>query len=207
MAVRIEICAPLGTGKSVLAKALAQHQGWTLVEEPVANHPFLADFYKDPQKHAFESAAFFALAYINNVKKTLQHNTIFDAGNILNQSYYALPAKTPEEKAAMDQLDALADSLPKPDLILYLNYPSEKILKRVQGRGRSIENGIPESYIQDLQQEIRRRLNDPANKIPVLTINMEEFDVLHRPEDVQKISKLIAQKLTLRPITPSAPQP
>lgn len=90
----------------------------------------------------------------------------------------------------------LADALPKPDLIIYLDYPAPKILERIKGRGRDIKKDVPESYIQDLQREIIQRLNDPSNTTPVLILNMEELDVIKNPDDVQKIVKMITQKLS-----------
>ena len=198
MGIRIEFCAPLGAGKSTFAKAIADYYGWTLVEEPADNHPFLADFYKDHEKYGFDKDAFFALAYINNVKKFSSQNTLFDAGNLLNQSYNTLMPVTDAEKAAINSLYVLTDALPKPDLLIYLEYPSKKILERVRQRGRDIEKDVSESYIQDLQHEIIRRLDDPANTTLVLKLDMEEFDLIKRPEDIKKIAGLIEKKIGIR---------
>jgi len=190
--MRIEFCGPMGIGKTTMAKALADYYHWTFVEEASVDHPFLPAFYKNPQKYGFEKDAYFALAYINNVKKYIGNNTIFDAGHLGGQSYSALTPKTATEKASMDTLYAQAETL-KPDLIIYLDYPVEKIVARIAQRGRAMEKGIPESYIRDLKNEMDKRL--PKANAPVLRLNMEEFDVINRPEDVRKIARLINDKL------------
>jgi len=190
--MRIEFCGPMGIGKTTMAKALADYYHWTFVEEASVDHPFLPGFYKNPQKYGFEKDAYFALAYINNVKKYIGNNTIFDAGHLGGQSYNALTSKTPEEQAAMRALYAHADTL-KPDLIIYLDYPVDKILARIASRGRDMEDGIPESYIRDLKNEMEKRLSS-ANA-PVLRLNMEEIDLIARPDDVRKIARLVNEKL------------
>lgn len=190
--MRIEFCGPMGIGKTTMAKALAEYYHWTLVEEASVDHPFLPAFYKNPQKYGFEKDAYFALAYINNAKKYIGNNTIFDAGHLGGQSYSALTSKTAAEKASIDALYAQADTL-KPDLIIYLDYPVEKIIERIASRSREMEKDIPESYIRGLKNEMEKRL--PKANAPVLRLNMEEFDVVNRPDDVRKVAKLINDKL------------
>ena len=202
--MRIEFCAPMGTGKTTVAKALADYYGWKLVEEPVADHPFLEDFYTDPRKYGFENAAFFTVNYIHNVKKLACENTIYDAGHLGNQSYNALSQKTHEEEAAMSGLYAAADALPKPDLIIYLDYPTDKILERITSRGREMEKDVPASYICDLKGEMERLINN-ANA-PVLRLRLEEFDVVARPDDVKKIARMIGEKLK-KPAPTKRPTP
>jgi deoxyadenosine/deoxycytidine kinase len=203
--MRIEFCGPMGAGKTTVAKALADYYGWTLVEEPVAGHPFLEDFYTDPRKYGFENAAFFTVNYIHNVKKLERENTIYDAGHLGNQSYNALSQKTPSEEAAMSGLYAAATALPKPDLIIYLDYPTDKILERITSRGREMEKDVPASYIRDLKDEMKQRL-DKANA-PILRLRLEEFDVVARPDDVKKIARLVTDKLKTKYAAPKRPAP
>lgn len=192
--MRIELCAPLGTGKTAVAKALAAHYGWTLVREPDEGHPFLADFYDAPEKYGFESAAFFVLAHIHAVKKHENENTVFDAGHILHQCYWALARKNDHETTAMEKLYGLAETLPKPDLIVELSYPVDKTLERVRTRNRDIEKGVGADYIEGLQREIRTRLGGQS-QTPVLVIDMERFDVVKHPQDAAGIARLVDEKL------------
>ena len=203
--MRIEFCGPMGAGKTTVAKALADYYGWKLAEEPVAEHPFLKDFYTDPRKYGFENAAFFTVNYIHNVKKLECENTIYDAGHLGNQSYNALSQKTPAEEAAMSGLYAAADALPKPDLIIYLDYPTDKILERIASRGREMEKDVPASYIRDLKAEMEQRLNN-TNAL-VLRLKLEEFDVIARPDDVKKIAWMVGEKLKTKYAAPKRPAP
>lgn len=204
--MRIELCAPLGTGKTAVAQALAQHWGWTLVREPDEGHPFLADFYAEPAKYGFESAAFFALAHIHAIKKHENENAVFDAGHILHQCYWALAKKDGHETRAMEKLYALAETLPKPDLIIELCYPVDKTLERVRARNRDIEKDVGADYIEGLQREIKTRLGGQS-QVPVLVVDMERFDVVKRPHDIAEIARLVDEKLNpARRLAPAAGQ-
>ena len=42
----ITVAGNIGAGKSTLVKLLSERLGWQPFYEPVANNPYLADFYK-----------------------------------------------------------------------------------------------------------------------------------------------------------------
>jgi deoxyadenosine/deoxycytidine kinase len=55
----VAVAGNIGVGKSTLVEMLCEKLGWTPFFEPVAENPYLADFYKDMQAWAFHSQIFF----------------------------------------------------------------------------------------------------------------------------------------------------
>ena len=55
----ITIAGNIGVGKSTLTDLLSQKLGWKPVYEAVEENPYLADFYLDMKRWAFQSQAFF----------------------------------------------------------------------------------------------------------------------------------------------------
>ena len=55
----IAVAGNIGVGKSTLVEMLCAKLDWTPFFEPVAENPYLADFYKDMQTWAFHSQIFF----------------------------------------------------------------------------------------------------------------------------------------------------
>ncbi len=202
--MRIEICAPLGTGKTTLATRLATRLGWGVSQEAVEQHPYLKSFYSDPVKYGYETSVFFALDHIHRVKKMADQNTIFDAGHLLNQSYDALRPMKEAERENLKEIYKVVDSLPPPDLIIVLDLPSSMIMDRIRGRKRDIENGLPEEYIVNLQKEINKSVASLSPSVPVLRLDARDINLITSPEDIEKVVTSVAQKITLGTFNGSA---
>ncbi|CAG0904426.1 unnamed protein product, partial [Darwinula stevensoni] len=111
--ITIEGC--IGAGKTTLSKMLAQEFNAQLILEQFEDNPFLPGFYQDPERHAFPKSLIFA-----------------------NQNL-----KSDEAKLYRMLFDIINPSLPKPDLIIYLYAPVEKLLSNIKHRGRDYEQSIP----------------------------------------------------------------
>ena len=55
----VAIAGNIGVGKSTLVAMLCQRLGWQPFYEPVAENPYLADFYQDMRTWSFHSQIFF----------------------------------------------------------------------------------------------------------------------------------------------------
>ena len=51
----IVVDVPIGVGKTTLVRRLSEHFSARLLLEIVEENPFLSDFYKDPEKFAFQT--------------------------------------------------------------------------------------------------------------------------------------------------------
>src|SRR4030065_1568769 len=70
---------PIGVGKTSLAKILAQMFGARLIQEEVANNPFLERFYEDRRKYAFQTQLYFLLSRYRQQRDLAQGN-LFEKG-------------------------------------------------------------------------------------------------------------------------------
>ena len=57
--MHIAIAGNIGCGKTTLTKMLAKHYGWTPMFEPVDHNPYLADYYADMARWAFNLQIYF----------------------------------------------------------------------------------------------------------------------------------------------------
>ena len=57
--MHIAIAGNIGSGKTTLTKKLAKRYNWTPQFEPVDNNPYLADYYKDMNRWAFNLQIYF----------------------------------------------------------------------------------------------------------------------------------------------------
>jgi deoxyadenosine/deoxycytidine kinase len=71
----VAVAGNIGVGKSTLVALLCQNLGWQPFYEPVAENPYLADFYADMRTWAFHSQIFFLTHRLRMHRQLLAHPT------------------------------------------------------------------------------------------------------------------------------------
>src|SRR5512139_4218418 len=71
----VAVAGNIGVGKSTLVKLLCQRLGWEPFYEPVAENPYLADFYENMRAWAFHSQIFFLTHRLRAHRQLLDHPT------------------------------------------------------------------------------------------------------------------------------------
>ena len=91
-----------------------------------------------------------------------------------------------------DKLYALlAESVPRPDLVVYLQAPTEVLLKRIRTRGRPEESRLGEEYLAEVNRAYNHYFFHYA-QTPLLVVNTTDLDFARRPEDIEDLMKQIA---------------
>ena len=75
----IAIEGAIGVGKTSLANLMSKELGARLVLEEFEENPFLPDFYRDPERYAFQTPLFFLLQriFLFNIKSNIFFSVIF----------------------------------------------------------------------------------------------------------------------------------
>jgi deoxyadenosine/deoxycytidine kinase len=80
--------------------------------------------------------------------------------------------------------------VPAPDLVIYLQAPTEVLLRRIRQRGRAEEGGLSEEYL----AEVNRAYNHyffHYTQTPLLVVNTSDVDFVRRAEDLDDLIKQI----------------
>jgi deoxyadenosine/deoxycytidine kinase len=179
----IAVEGPIGVGKTTLAKRLADTLGYPLMLEPVAENPFLDRFYTEGSSQALPTQLFFLLHRARQLAD-------MPLGGLLDQSLVADFLMEKDELFAKLTLDAQEFSLykqihaclklnpPKPDLVIYLQAPTDVLLSRIQQRGLKSELQIEADYLLSLSESYTEFFHyyDDA---PLLIVNAAEIDFAH----------------------------
>jgi len=148
----IAVEGPIGVGKTTLAKHLAEKLEAHLILEEATENPFLADFYKNRKKYAFQAQIFFLLARFQQLSKLDTHD-LFRRRIVADYTFekdklFAKVNLEDREMILYDKISAsLSRDLPRPDLVIFLQASTETLMKRIKQRGVPFEKNIDYYYL------------------------------------------------------------
>ena len=135
---------PIGVGKTALAERLASRLDATTILED-ADNPFLADFYGDRPGAALQAQLFYLLNRHRQLTGLRQadlflQTTVCDYLFDKDKIFAYLNLDDNELFIYQRLYDLLARDIPVPDLVVYLQAPTEVLLERL---GRRTEDPAP----------------------------------------------------------------
>jgi len=192
---------PIGAGKTSLARRLAEVTGAsTLLEDPGAN-PFLPGFYLDRARYALPTQLFFLFQRVNQVRDLSQADMFRQAtvaDFILDKDpLFARLTLNDDELNLYQQIYAsIKPQSATPDLVIYLQAPTEVLVERVRRRGLAYEQPIAEDYLLRLGESYARFFYQ-YDDAPVLIVNSEHLNFVDVPADFDLlIQRIIAMRGT-----------
>ena len=189
----------IGVGKTTLTQNLAEHLEAGVVLEAVEENPFLAQFYKDRARFAFQTQLFFLLSRYRQQLELLQQDLFARAvvADYLFQKdrIFASLTLSDAEMQLYDQiLPLLERDLPRPDRVVYLRAELPTLQERVERRGRSFEKGMDPEYL-DALREAYDYFFFHYNAAPLLVVNTDRLNVVDRPEDMEQLlARILAHR-------------
>jgi len=191
----IAVEGPIGVGKTTVVDRLAERLDANKVLEDWATNPFLRPFYDSQPGAAFQVELFFLLSRYRQQQELLQRQLFAQAtlsDYVFEKSrLFAYLNLDDSELLIFDKLfSLLAEGMPKPDLVVYLQAPTDVLLRRVSTRGRPEEAGFSEEYM----AEVNRAYNHyffHYSATPLLVVNTADVDFVKNPDDLDDLLKLI----------------
>jgi deoxyguanosine kinase len=178
----IAIEGPAGVGTSALADRLGARLDATVVRDD-ADNPFLADFHAGRPGAAFQAQLFYTLARHRQLT-SLRQSDLFRQLTVCDYLFdrdkiYAYLNLDDNELFIYQRLyELLAPDLPAPDLVIYLQAPTDVLRRRLRERAR----GNPE--LPTLDDDYVRELNEAYNHYffhysatPLLVVETSQFDL------------------------------
>ena len=189
---------PIGAGKTALAERLGARLDATVVLEEMDN-PFLADFYADRPGAALQ-AQLFCLLSRHRQQSSLQQADLFSQMTVSDYLFdkdkiFAYLNLDDNELFIYQRLyDLLARDVPAPDLVVYLQAPTEVLLRRLRARPADLERAACEP-----DADYVRELNEAYNHFffhyqatPLLVVETSQFDSEASEEALDDLVKQIA---------------
>lgn len=190
----------IGVGKTSLAELLADHLDARLILEKFEENPFLPDFYTDPDRYAFQTQLFFLLSRYRQ-QQDLRQTDVFHKLFITDYMFVKdrLFASLNLDEKEMSLYDSVAKMLERnvlnPDLVIYLQADTDRLMQRITWRDRDFEKGISKDYIDALNQ-VYNEFFFSYQESPLLIINTNDIDFVHNEEDLEEVIRYIRQPVS-----------
>lgn len=199
----------IGVGKTSLARLLQPIFGGELLLEVFEENPFLSDFYADRKRYAFQTQIFFLLSRYRQQREVVPQ--ALARGNLIADYTFEKDQLFARLNLSGDELDtyerlheALAERIPRPDLVLYLRVDTDTAMRRIAMRDRSYERNMERDYIDALNQAYEAFFTRHYTG-PVLTIDSTPLDFVARPEHLAYIANRVRDVLGIPPYQPQLP--
>ncbi len=217
----ITIAGNIGVGKSTLVRLLSERLGWQPFYEPVAENPYLADFYHDMAAWSFHSQIFFLTHRLRMQQdlirypgSVVQDRSIYEDAEIFAHNLYLQGYISERDYQTYHKLyETIAEFLPAPHLVIYLRASVSTLVGRIGLRDRDFERRINPEYLQQLN-ELYEQWIGGFTLCPVLTVPADDLDFVKSPDHLDLIVRKVQEKLSGREeviFTPEevhhAPQP
>jgi hypothetical protein len=210
-AVFVAIAGNIGSGKTTLTKLLSDRFGWEPYFESVQDNPYLADFYQDMRRWAYNLQTYFLTRrfadhqhILANGASVIQDRTIYEDAEIFARNLFETGKMDERDWKAYSLLaEVMCAHLTPPDLLVYVRKSVPRLLMRIRQRGRAYEQGIPVDYLTRLN-DLYEAWIQGYRRGPLLIVEGEELDFLRRPEHLAEITHRIAGALAQRDLFFSA---
>ena len=192
---------PIGAGKTSLARVLARHvDGEELFERPEDN-PFLERFYGDMPRFALATQLTFLFQRADQLAGVGQFDMfrkLTVADFLLDKDpLFARLNLTDAEYGLYEKVYShLKPQTPTPDLVIYLQAPTDVLLKRLRDRGTNLEHDafIPNTeYLRELN-EAYQHFFFHYSATPLLVVETSQVDLQSSDEAVDDLIRQIRGK-------------
>ena len=189
----LAIEGPVGLGKTVLAERLGARLDATVVLDESEN-PFLADFYAGRSGSAFQAQLFFTLARHRQLLN-LRQRELFSQVTICDYLFerdriYAFTNLDDNELFIYQRVfDLVARDLPTPDLVVYLQAPTDAIVRRLRDRERRAAEPVAvpaDDYVAELN-EAYNHFFFHYSATPLLVVETSQVDLSWGDEAVDEL--------------------
>lgn len=178
-------------GKTTLARKLAASFNYATLLEDAEDNPFLEKFYSNREQAALATQLFFLFQRAQKIQD-MRQTDIFEPSRVTDflvekdPLFARLNLDTDEFLLYEKVYQQLTIDAPKPDLVVYLQAPTDVLLSRIDNRGLAFEKGIDRRYLEHLN-EVYSEFFLYYDDAPLLIVNASEIDLANSAADYKDL--------------------
>jgi deoxyadenosine/deoxycytidine kinase len=196
------IAGNIGAGKSTLVRLLSDRLGFRPYYEPVAENPYLEDFYRDMPAWALHSQLFFLSyrvrshrALMDDPHSVVQDRSLYEDAEVFARNLFERGTMSERDWSTYSGLyRTMTGLLPAPDLVIYIRASVGTLMSRIASRGRAFEAAITEGYLAGLNRLYESWI-EGFELAPVLVVPGDKLDFVAESRDLEAIASTVEGRL------------
>lgn len=195
--IALEGC--IGAGKTTIARLAADVLGIGIELEAADKHPFLEDFYREPEETALQTELVFVLMHYHQISWSVakrQRPMISDFTLAKDLLFAHLNLSGNDLNVFLNLHQHLMTFLEPPTLLVSLRATDDLLWHRVKLRDHPFERTMPREYLESVNHEYNN-IVEVCKADNVLILNSDEFDVVNSESDAKRIIQEIAKAASL----------
>ena len=182
----------IGSGKTNLAKKIAEDFNGKLILEAFADNPFLPKFYKESERNALPLELFFMAERFQQLNDKKNTSDLFSKLIVADYSFFKskLFAQNNLKEDELNLFNRLYDimfyNVKKPELLIYIHSDVARLQKNIKKRGRKFELEIKDEYLKSIENKYLDYLKKQRD-FPVLIIDVSSIDFVNNKSSYKKI--------------------
>lgn len=171
----------IGAGKSRLAQRIAERIEATALLEQAGSNPFLDDFYRQPEQHAFPTQLHFLFAR-NKLNLQVQEGHLFEnrfvADYLIDKELLFASVNLSEQEYQLYRqvYDSMAIDTIKPDLVIYLQTSVAHCRQKLRENRPKQQRLISDDYLSRMNDAYTRFFHFYDDS-PLLIVNASDIDL------------------------------
>ncbi len=187
----IAVEGPIGVGKTSLTRRLADTFNYEVLLEKAEENPFLDRFYQNPRQHALSTQLFFLFQRTQQMQE-LRQDDLFEPVRVSDflidkdRLFAEMNLDADEYELYLKVFGHLTIDAPKPDLVIYLQAPTDVLLQRIQKRGIAAEQLIERTYLENLNAAYTEFFHY-YDRSRLLIVNSADLDLVGNDDDYNRL--------------------
>jgi len=188
----IAIEGNIGSGKTSLAKMIAQDFNAKFILERFADNAFLPKFYEDQSRFSFPLEMSFLADRYQQLSDDISQYDLFKefvvADYHISKSLTFAKVTLPDDEFKLYRkfFNVIYKEIQQPDIYVYLHQNTERLLKNIKKRGRGYEQNIQPDYLKKINRGYVEFIKSQPN-LNVKIIDVSELDFVRNRSDYLEV--------------------